>query len=150
MKNFKIVDLNCMVCGKDFKGPEPLMCCSGRECGCMGMPVDPIVCSDACYHALPHMHTLTAEKADAAYKEASMKWIREFGPMSMSAAPAMVRVKPDIGEVISINEIEIPRSMFPEQYDTIFKTLHEVLSITRTLYTVVNKGGIPLDPQEFL
>ena len=28
------------------------MCCSGRECGCMGMPVDPIVCSKECYNKL--------------------------------------------------------------------------------------------------
>jgi len=46
------VDLNCMVCGKDFKGPAPLMCCSGRECGCMGLPTEPIVCSNECYDKL--------------------------------------------------------------------------------------------------
>lgn len=38
------------------------MCCDGRECGCMGQPVEPIICSVECYnrvcgyeekHALP-------------------------------------------------------------------------------------------------
>lgn len=48
----KIVDLNCMVCGKEFKDLEPKMCCSGRECGCMGMPIEPIVCSHECYNKL--------------------------------------------------------------------------------------------------
>lgn len=45
-------DLNCMQCGKDFKGQEPQTCCSGRECGCMGMPTEPIVCSKECYELL--------------------------------------------------------------------------------------------------
>lgn len=48
----KIVTLSCMVCGTEFQGEEPLMCCSGRECGCMGMPVDPIVCSGECFEKL--------------------------------------------------------------------------------------------------
>lgn len=43
------VELSCMVCGTKFMGPEPQMCCSGRDCGCMGLPVDPIVCSKECY-----------------------------------------------------------------------------------------------------
>lgn len=47
--------LTCMSCGEEFEGPEPLMCCSGRDCGCMGMPVDPIICSVKCYYKLPHM-----------------------------------------------------------------------------------------------
>jgi len=52
----ELVDLNCMVCGKEFKGEEPQMCCSGRECGCMGMPIDPIVCSEKCYTNLLNKH----------------------------------------------------------------------------------------------
>lgn len=45
----KGVELTCMVCGEKFMGPEPKMCCSGRDCGCMGLPVEPIVCSKECY-----------------------------------------------------------------------------------------------------
>lgn len=47
------VKLNCMICGTEFEGEEPLMCCSGRDCGCMGMPIHPIVCSKECYDNLP-------------------------------------------------------------------------------------------------
>jgi hypothetical protein len=47
------VTLTCMVCNKEFEGEEPKMCCSGRDCGCMGMPIDPIVCSEECYDNLP-------------------------------------------------------------------------------------------------
>ena len=45
----KQVELTCIVCGTAFMGDEPRMCCSGRECGCMGLPIDPIVCSKECY-----------------------------------------------------------------------------------------------------
>jgi len=45
-------DLTCMYCGKEFKGEEPKMCCSGRECACMGLPIEPVVCSDECYKAI--------------------------------------------------------------------------------------------------
>lgn len=41
--------LNCMQCGVEFEGDEPEMCCSGHMCGCMGMPTEPIVCSEKCY-----------------------------------------------------------------------------------------------------
>jgi len=41
-----------MVCNIEFEGDEPQLCCNGRECGCMGMPIDPVVCSDECYNAL--------------------------------------------------------------------------------------------------
>ena len=51
----RTVFLECMVCGSQFEGPVPEMCCSGRDCGCMGMPVDPVVCSQECYNNLPHV-----------------------------------------------------------------------------------------------
>ena len=25
------------------------MCCSGHECGCMGLPTEPPICSEKCY-----------------------------------------------------------------------------------------------------
>ena len=36
----------CEICGKEI---EVAMCCSGRECGCMGQPIDPPACSEECY-----------------------------------------------------------------------------------------------------
>jgi hypothetical protein len=36
----------CSECGKEI---EVEMCCSGHECGCMGLPVEPPVCSSECY-----------------------------------------------------------------------------------------------------
>lgn len=44
------IELTCMVCGETWMGEEPKMCCNGRECGCMGLPVDPVVCSEECYN----------------------------------------------------------------------------------------------------
>jgi hypothetical protein len=51
--NKHLVTCRCMVCGEEFKGEEPEMCCSGRDCGCMGVPIDPIICSEECYNKLP-------------------------------------------------------------------------------------------------
>ena len=49
MKEIKLIDLTCQVCQSEFKGEEPMRCCSSKECGCLGMPIDPIVCSEECY-----------------------------------------------------------------------------------------------------
>lgn len=35
----------CIICGTEI---EIQMCCNGRECGCMGQPVEPPVCSSKC------------------------------------------------------------------------------------------------------
>ena len=43
------ITLTCEVCEKEFLGDPPGMCCSGRECGCMGRPIDPVVCSMECF-----------------------------------------------------------------------------------------------------
>lgn len=49
MEKKELVELTCMVCGQTWMGEKPKMCCDGRECGCMGLPVDPVVCSEECY-----------------------------------------------------------------------------------------------------
>lgn len=38
----------CFVCGVDVPDYEPEYCCDGRECGCMGMPIEPPLCSKSC------------------------------------------------------------------------------------------------------
>lgn len=62
--NIMEVDLTCMVCGTSFKGEEPKYCCSGRECGCMGMPIDPIVCSEECYNRLTNKKATSMEELE--------------------------------------------------------------------------------------
>ena len=37
----------CWNCG-EVEIPEPVGCCDGRECGCMGLPIDPPFCSEKC------------------------------------------------------------------------------------------------------
>jgi hypothetical protein len=44
--------MNCLICKKPVPDYIPQMCCDGRECGCMGMPVNPCICSDQCYDAV--------------------------------------------------------------------------------------------------
>ena len=41
-------DCKCVVCGKEVKGYEAQFCCSGRECGCRGLPIEPPLCSKEC------------------------------------------------------------------------------------------------------
>jgi len=45
-KNEKFYCCNCKV----VEIPEPVWCCDGRECGCMGLPIDPPFCSEKCGH----------------------------------------------------------------------------------------------------
>ena len=43
----------CMVCNEKMpEGYEPPTCCSGHECGCMGKPTEPNVCSEKCWNKL--------------------------------------------------------------------------------------------------
>ena len=39
----------CEVCHKFVEGFEYKGCCSGRECGCMGRPIEPCICSEECW-----------------------------------------------------------------------------------------------------
>lgn len=36
---------NCVICGREI---EIRRCCGGKDCGCMGLPIDPPVCSKKC------------------------------------------------------------------------------------------------------
>jgi hypothetical protein len=42
----------CLICGKPVPDYEPQYCCSGHECGCMGKPIEPCVCSKECDAAM--------------------------------------------------------------------------------------------------
>jgi hypothetical protein len=57
--------LQCIVCGDSFKGEEPKMCCDGSNCGCLGQPIDPIVCSENCFNNLPFRNNLKDEDVQA-------------------------------------------------------------------------------------
>lgn len=43
----------CLACKRPLpEGYEIQYCCSGQECGCYGLPIEPWVCSQACYEIL--------------------------------------------------------------------------------------------------
>lgn len=44
----------CLICERPVEDYEPEMCCNGMECGCMGVPTEPCLCSMACADALYH------------------------------------------------------------------------------------------------
>ena len=43
---------SCIICGKSMPDFEPQMCCSGFDCGCRGLPVEPPICSEECFNKL--------------------------------------------------------------------------------------------------
>ncbi|GIO33683.1 hypothetical protein J2TS6_48240 [Paenibacillus albilobatus] len=46
--NDDMTTCKCLVCGTDVPDYEPEYCCDGRECGCMGLPIEPPLCSSEC------------------------------------------------------------------------------------------------------
>lgn len=49
----------CYVCGNEFQGPDPDMCCENKICMCAGIPSEPdwinpfqVLCSIECYNEL--------------------------------------------------------------------------------------------------
>lgn len=39
----------CWCCKKKMPDWKPQYCCNGRECGCMGQPIEPPLCSAECW-----------------------------------------------------------------------------------------------------
>lgn len=42
----------CLICDKPVPDYVEKRCCSGIDCGCMGQPIEPCVCSQECYDAI--------------------------------------------------------------------------------------------------
>lgn len=42
----------CFVCGNAVLDYEPQMCCDGHMCGCLGLPIEPPLCSVTCTEKL--------------------------------------------------------------------------------------------------
>ena len=38
----------CVICGKEVPDYKPIYCCDGSQCGCMGLPIEPCLCSKEC------------------------------------------------------------------------------------------------------
>lgn len=48
-KSQHYVEHTCMVCKEKYMGAPLMKCCDGKDCGCMGYPVDPPICSKECF-----------------------------------------------------------------------------------------------------
>ena len=57
MDEKKEVKLRCEACGEFYMGDEPNRCCSGHMCGCLGLPIDPILC-ESCIEQIIIQKTL--------------------------------------------------------------------------------------------
>ncbi len=61
------MDYRCLNCGESLPEDwDPKYCCDGLECGCMGLPTEPQVCSQECWDAM-------IEKIGGKRKEGTMK-----------------------------------------------------------------------------
>ncbi|MFW9899882.1 MAG: hypothetical protein ACFFDY_01185 [Candidatus Thorarchaeota archaeon] len=38
----------CIICDKPVDNYIPRFCCSGRDCSCQGLPIEPPICSKEC------------------------------------------------------------------------------------------------------
>jgi len=36
----------CQKCGNQVLDYQPQLCCDGRECGCLGLPLEPCICTE--------------------------------------------------------------------------------------------------------
>lgn len=48
-------DDNCVMCGEKIKVNY---CCDGTKCTCLGIPLEPRVCSDDCYTQFMVKHNI--------------------------------------------------------------------------------------------
>lgn len=44
----------CEACGEFVEGFEYRGCCNGNDCGCMGQPIEPCICSTKCWNKFMH------------------------------------------------------------------------------------------------
>jgi len=61
---------NCEICNHEI---EIQMCCSGYQCGCMGQPVEPPVCSEECYYK----YAIEIHGKDWKPKNPFQEWMQE-------------------------------------------------------------------------
>jgi len=55
----------CELCGRPVYGYIERRCCDGRECGCMGLPIEPCWC-DRCWKAWEERSKANAQAFAAA------------------------------------------------------------------------------------
>lgn len=60
----------CLICNAPVKNYEPVHCCTQKDCGCMGAPTKPCVCSIKCKDALfAHSGTMDERRIAAGIKK---------------------------------------------------------------------------------
>jgi hypothetical protein len=49
----KKYSVKCIICGKKVVNYKPIYCCHDRDCGCMGLPIEPPLCDNQlCYDSV--------------------------------------------------------------------------------------------------
>ncbi len=118
-------DYTCIVCDKPLPDYVPQGCCSGHECGCLGMPIEPPVCSEECFSNLPGMRRTnpTKEAAKEIEKMIRCPWCEESliddedGPMSVRRIVLQVL---DSVEVRNLKKLAIWRYLKKNKFDGLY------------------------------
>lgn len=50
-------EYTCDICDKEMKDYDPMICCSAYDCGCMGKPTNPPICSNECWDKMTNGET---------------------------------------------------------------------------------------------
>lgn len=61
-------------------------------------------------------------------------WLNENSHKAMLVSTGMERLVPDVGYVVDIDDVEIPKEVFPEEYAQIRKILSGVLNKMKEHY----------------
>lgn len=108
---------NCEVCGTEI---DVIICCSGRECGCMGEPSEPPVCSDECYDEF--MNKINSQKGQPKVLLIGMQPIGKAG---------IIAKHPELADIEIIEEI--PKSIHDSTMSELRNT-HIPIEILSTPY----------------
>ena len=56
------------------------------------------------------------------------KWLADNCYVGSSGLHEVLSMRIDVGLIVKVDEIDIPRAIFPEEYDAIIKAQHQVLN----------------------
>lgn len=58
----EFASFHCLNCDKPLPDFEPVYCCNGSDCGCMGQNTEPPICDAACWHQWIDKRRATARR----------------------------------------------------------------------------------------
>ena len=79
------------------------------------------------------------EKYKEYKREVQEKWFKDNDYQGILVGPGIVPLRPDLGYYIKVDVLEIPESMFPEEFKQITQAYHDVLEKLKNHYIERNR-----------